>query len=79
MGVMNLKPRKPPFHVEVQADQSEGQPDRLCLFVRGLRHPRIDDELVNEGGIFMRERIAIEFVVSIQLRLRIGYHGGTFG
>jgi hypothetical protein len=45
------------FDAGIQADEREGERDRLGRLVRMLRSERIDDVLVNEPGITARERV----------------------
>src|SRR5262245_60111726 len=63
MHSLDLLPRVPLLHAQVEADERERQFDRFRLFVRMLRGKSVDDILVNERRIIMGERVAAQVVV----------------
>ncbi len=58
VGSLHLLPGKLLFDVQIQSDESKSQLDRLRLRVRMLRSHGIDDILMKERRIAMREGIA---------------------
>ena len=50
---------------KIQANEGKGQRDRLRLGVCVLRREGIDDVLVNERRIAMRQRVAAQLVVGV--------------
>src|SRR5580704_7672559 len=62
---LDLPPGELSLHEEIQANEGKGQRDRLGLGVCVLRREGIDDVLVNERRIAMRQRVAAQFVVAM--------------
>ena len=65
---LNLPPRIAALEMEVQTDERKGNADRLRLLRRALRRERVDDMLVNEVRVAMRQRVSGQLIASGLLR-----------
>ena len=68
MRRLNLPPRIAALEMEVQADERKGHADRLRLLRRALRRERVDDMLVNEVRVAVRQRVGGQLIASGLLR-----------
>jgi hypothetical protein len=60
-----LAARAPLFHSKIQSDERECDGDRLGALVGLLRRKCIDDVLVNECGITVRQRVSAQFIICV--------------
>jgi hypothetical protein len=72
---LNLFARAVLLDIELQADESEGNRNWLAVRIGTLRGVGIDDVLMDEGRIGMRERVIRKLVIL----LAAGRHGCSCG
>ena len=65
VGPLHLFAGEAFFEVQVEANEGEDDRDRLGGFVRVLRCVCVDNELMNEGGIGVRQGVESELVVEV--------------
>ena len=76
---LNLTTREAALDVEVQAGQREGDTDRFALARGVLRPERVDDVLVSEHRIAVRERVRAQLIIrgSVSGLSALGHESGV--
>ncbi len=67
--LLDLPAREMLFNVQVKADKSKCQPDRLFVINEILRRICINNVLMDKGWIAMRQRIVLKFFVCLLICL----------